>query len=451
MNISWSLNRLGLMLWLVCGLGGIAELNAQKVKVSLFENLRKEALGPVDQNLVEYRKIQKQNKAFLKQQKKKYRQYLNSAEYLKDSEWTKNLSPDSLAALEAMQKEYFLYTDELHSYQDMAQWDSAAKHSKSDLLSYSKYRLSGNYYYDKYEKLNQNILGYYQALKQYKDSLKATDTPQRKQEYLIIVKKEELNRQYNQNLTSWMEQEIKEQKMIDFPLGHPEFENALQLHETAKRGFDPANFNQSNAKAINYFAGKDQTLQSAMDKTSKLKKKYSEVINADDLSNATKRNSLKGTKLSERLVFGGDFQIRIDQSTSVDLNPELGYLLSKRWSIGVGGNYRFNSQFSDITSAIHKQSVFGWRAFSEYLLISSFYAHVEFESLSARVKGQSSEQPMQWNNSLLAGIEKQFLITGNLRGQVSMLYNFNYQNNPLYSNAWNVRFGISVRGRGREN
>lgn len=413
--------------------------NAQTFDVKLFENTRGNTIGEIDKNKQELDRITKENKAFVKEQRKKYKAKRDSLDVLRVTETKK----DSLSKLERKQKQLYIYTNEWYETSEIAQWDSTETQKKNELLNYSKNKLEGNYYVEKYSALDQKITGYHRELKDYQDSLKANEDDKEKREYLMELKKKELSDKYGKDLEDRAAKEAAEQAKIDFPSNNPELQNVLQYKEMAD---ELLNVNQSKVKGVNYFEGKEDVLLKAMEQSSELKEKYSKVVNSNDLSTATKRSSLEGDSFWERLVFGGTFQIHIDRQTSIDLNPELSYRINKKWDIGIGGNYRLNGELDDLLGQAKDSQIYGYRVFTEYFLLKNFYAHVEFESLAAKSTVPTDNKKVQWNNSLLAGLERRFNLGANVQAQISLLYNFMHKSNPLYTSPWNVRFGFSFKG-----
>lgn len=431
--------RFFLVIFLVCLVTEVAY--PQTFDVKLFEGSRS---SQSQKNLAEYKRIAKQNKAYMKAQRKKYKAYRDSLRA--NGQMGRN---DSLSRLERLQKQYFIYTNQWHSKEDIQSWDSTKMQSQKALLDYSKDRLTGNYYYDKYMGMNNQITAYHKELKTYKDSLKANEDDKDRREYLIELKKKELSDKYGKDLEDRAAKEAQSRANIIFPTNNPELQQVLQYQDQIK---EATQVNQSKAKGVNYFEGKEDVLAKAMDQSSELKKKYSKVVNSNDLSTATKRNSLEGTSFLGRLVFGGTFQIHIDEQSSIDLNPELAYRINKKWDVGIGGNYRVNAAIDDLLGAIKDQKVYGYRIFTEYQLYKSFYGHVEFESLAAKAVGvNSDDSSVQWNNSLFAGIERRFSLGDRVEAQISLLFNFLYDDNPLYNSPWNVRFGFNFKGKDKKS
>lgn len=430
----------------------------QNLDIKLFEKTKGEKLSEIDKNLAKYKKIKKENKAFLKQQKKKYHAYQDSisktTKFLTQSKDSlaqldldhEDVLPDSIVQLQKLQEQYYLYTNELYSYETLANWDSLEQQSKQDLLQYSEDRLAGNYYYQKYIGANDQVLRYRQELKTYKDSLKSTTLDKENREYLFILKKEELKKDYHATLAEKAEEELKKQASLDFPTDNPALSEALKYQEILNNG--PLDLvKMPEIKGKNYFKGKEKVLQSASSKANHLKEKYATVTNSNDLSTAVKRKSLENQPVIERFSFGGNFQIYIDETTSIDLSPEVAYHLDRNWSIGVSAFYRLEVKWDELSKALD-QSIYGYRAFSEYRLFSSFFAHLEFESLVSPTPSiPGVEQSNKMNNSFLAGVERRIQMGGGAEAQLALLYNFNYKENPTYTSPWNVRFGFNVNGK----
>src|SRR5690606_10240301 len=84
---------------------------------------------------------------------------------------------------------------------------------------------------------------------------------------------------------------------------------------------------QAVKQAVNHFAGKEEVLQSAMEKMSQYKTKY-ESLNG--LSEIRKRlpNAMHGKPFIERIVPGVAFQILRKDDLFLDVNPYIGYRIS---------------------------------------------------------------------------------------------------------------------------
>ncbi|WP_073124087.1 hypothetical protein [Reichenbachiella agariperforans] len=421
-------------------------LPAQNFDVSFFEKSGGKVGSEVDKNIKEYRHLKKENEAWLKEQDKRYETMEDSLRLASDSDsLEQQIGEDSLAVLQELQREHYRYTDSLYSYEALMSWDEAKRIAKEETKSRSRDILESHDQLSKYTSLNNSLLKDEKEYREYKDSLKHENLPNYEEEYLLEVKRKELAEKYNEELEGYAKKELEQSEQLVLPVSSPEMERLQEMNKLAKAASLPDEDLANTATANeDFFADKSEALSGAMEQTEELKEKYSAVTDATDLTSATKRNSMKGKPMAERLVLGGNFQLRIDEHTSVDVSPELQYLITKKWSVGVGGNYRANGDLIEINSDFQETQVYGYRVFTEYYLVSHFYAHVEMESLSngSALKTPEMSKAQTWQYSALAGIESQFKIRGRLKGQVSILYNFMHQTNPLNAKPWNVRFGL---------
>jgi len=197
-------------------------------------------------------------------------------------------------------------------------------------------------------------------------------------------------------------------------------------------------------------------VQQVQEQAQKLKKKYSSVADARDLSTAVKRNSLKGEPLAKRLVLGGTFQITPsfsrkdslkglpkDYSASVDLSPVIGYRLNKKFTAGASVTYRANIIADELET--HNQT-YGWRGFLEYFPKESIFFHGEYQAISTEVTASDAniEEPSrQWINGALVGVGKEFALFKGIKGQVMILYDFLFDGySSPYQRPLAIRFGI---------
>ena len=191
-------------------------------------------------------------------------------------------------------------------------------------------------------------------------------------------------------------------------------------------------------------------LNSAQADLAKLKKKYSSVPNSDDLSTASKRNSLKGKPLKSRLVLGGNFQVVTTNPVTIDISPVLGYRFNKDFYLAVGATYR--ARFSSADSTFIKtrygqdELTYGYRTFANYRFWKAFYVHVEYEKMSKEFEVTGTDRFVRkWKPGALAGIGSEYTIKGTLKGNVSLLYNFLFDDNErVYQSPWVFRFGMGL-------
>lgn len=198
--------------------------------------------------------------------------------------------------------------------------------------------------------------------------------------------------------------------------------------------------------ARDHFAGKQEVLQQAMSKMSKLKSKYSEVKSMAELPKKLP-NPLKGKPFIERLVPALSFQIQTSQYFLLDVNPMFMYLISPRFSAGAGWNQRM--PFEDDLTIKNEVSVYGPRAAFEFKWTKGInfrllpeIMNTTIPPLIASSKGVDPAY-REWVPSLFIGIKKDFTVYKNIKGNTEVLYNL-YDKDGMspYGDRLAVRFGF---------
>ena len=155
--------------------------------------------------------------------------------------------------------------------------------------------------------------------------------------------------------------------------------------------------------AQDHFAGKQEVLQQAMDKMSKLKSRYSEVKSMAELPKKLP-NPLKGKPLIERLVPGVTFQILKSNYFLLDVNALLLYRITPRLSAGAGWNQRL--PFDDLK--IKKEERIYVAGYELYKKHSGTDAGLERVSLSLMDAGHRFVM-VETRNGINDGTEKQLV------------------------------------------
>lgn len=172
------------------------------------------------------------------------------------------------------------------------------------------------------------------------------------------------------------------------------------------------------------------------------KKKYESLGSMEDIDHVKTRNSMASMPLKRRLKLGGSLQFRHDQYLDIDFSPTLAYRWTRRLSTGLGFVYR--AQFGNGKEWYNSldSKTYGSRLFTDYGLFKSFYLHTELESILSKNEATNTSSTT-W--SYLAGVGKTFSLTGNLRGNLLLQYNFSYdRGNPVYSSPWVLRLGFEI-------
>ena len=199
-------------------------------------------------------------------------------------------------------------------------------------------------------------------------------------------------------------------------------------------------------EAADFFAQHAEQLQAVQKKISRLQKKYRSVLNSNDLSTAVKRTSLKGRPFRERLFIGGNFNINTLDPLSLDLSPQVGYKFNTRFVVGIGGTYR--KTFADtlrVSPAIPAET-YGYKAFTSYDVIKSFFAYAEYERMTREVASPNSDtNTTQWVDGLLLGVGRRFSIHPKVHMNMMVLYNFLHDSETaIYSRPWTLKFGFQL-------
>lgn len=195
--------------------------------------------------------------------------------------------------------------------------------------------------------------------------------------------------------------------------------------------------------AKNHFEGKEEVLQQAMDKLSKLKEKYSEVNSMTDI---TKRppNPMKGKPLIERLIPGVTIQTLKWTYFSLDVSPVISYRFSGHINAGVGWNERFTFQKWNMLSAADR--IYGPRVFGSYSFKKGFAAKFDIEKMNALIPPgalTADAGSRQWVWSAFVGLKKDYKFAGNVKGNIQTLYNlYDDHDNSPYSDRFVVRMGF---------
>ncbi len=198
-----------------------------------------------------------------------------------------------------------------------------------------------------------------------------------------------------------------------------------QLQPKSEEEAKAALLEQAQTTAINHFEGKEVLLQEAMEKMSKLKRKYSTL---PDISKIKKfYNPLQEKTFRERIFPGVSFQFQKSNDYWLDVNPSLGYKILQRLSAGVGFNYRL-VRSHDNERWRQNQSIYGPRFFAEAKLYRGFFGYVEYEYMNTRVPdkaGVSRENgKREWVSGFYTGIKTRYPITKWMKGTVIMQYNW---------------------------
>lgn len=202
-------------------------------------------------------------------------------------------------------------------------------------------------------------------------------------------------------------------------------------------------------KGREFLTGNPVAVAAAQDKITKMKKKYSSVLNSNDLSTATKANSMTGRPLTDRIFLGGNFQFSHTEPFTIFFDPMIGYKINKRLVAGVGTRFQFSfGEYDTLANNYNKKkSELSYKVFTNYDIFRNFYLTTEFENNKILLSQTDKGASYTWTPSLFAGIGKSFSISYGFNGYISVVYDFLH--NPaqsVYSSPFAVRFGLGLPG-----
>jgi hypothetical protein len=199
--------------------------------------------------------------------------------------------------------------------------------------------------------------------------------------------------------------------------------------------------------AVNHFAGKEQVLQQAMEKMSKLKNKYSSLNSLSEVGKK-RSNEMRSKPLIERLLPGIALQIqRKGDNILVDFNPYIGYRLSGRLTFGFGWNqrYGYNTDHNSVSLGVR---IYGPRVYSEFKIGKGFSPRAEAEMMNTLVpprlhSSTTDSYGREWVPGVFVGLKKEYKFMKGVKGTAQiMLRVFNHENKSPYGDVLNMRVGF---------
>ena len=197
-------------------------------------------------------------------------------------------------------------------------------------------------------------------------------------------------------------------------------------------------------QAVDHFAGKEATLQQAMEKMSKYKQKYNSVSSIKDLPDK-RPNPMKEKPFVERLIPGITLQFQSQQYWMVDVYGSMGFRFTEHINAGLGWNQRwaYSAVDNDFSPSAR---IYGVRSYGEYEFKKGFAPRLEVECMNTEVSdvmNSTETTRREWVWSAFVGIKQEYRITKNLRGNGQILYNlFDPHYKSPYGDRINVRIGV---------
>lgn len=131
----------------------------------------------------------------------------------------------------------------------------------------------------------------------------------------------------------------------------------------------------------------------------------------------------KNSSFMDRVYTGGNVDFSISNVvTSIGISPLAGYMVTDRFSVGVGGTYQVN-RFKQIDLTLNN---YGVRTFARYNVTQEFFAYTEYEYLIFEFSDGVSEVQSEGFSSFFVGGGYAVPISRNVSFLAIALYNLAY-------------------------
>ncbi|BDD10918.1 hypothetical protein FUAX_33500 [Fulvitalea axinellae] len=155
----------------------------------------------------------------------------------------------------------------------------------------------------------------------------------------------------------------------------------------------------------------------------------------------------------DRVRYGGNFGLAFgSNSTYIEASPTISYLLTERFSAGVGFTYQyvsreyeFISQQGGVETKTLKASVFGPKIQARYNVTEQFFALAELEQLSNEYYKSFDEKVRVWSTGTFLGGGYSQPLGGRGNVYIAALWNFTFDDKKSpYPEPYVLRVGFNL-------
>jgi hypothetical protein len=156
-------------------------------------------------------------------------------------------------------------------------------------------------------------------------------------------------------------------------------------------------------------------------------------------------NQMKGKPFRQRFIPGITLQAYNGEKFAMDVAAQAGYRVTGRLTTGIGYTYRISISDKN-TNIVRGEGISGYRAYVDFRLLKSFFAHGEFESLSLDARKQPKlfeTLPSQTYGSYF-GLGKRYNVSRKIKGSVTGLYRVDYKGEVPGLSKLTLRIGFDL-------
>lgn len=160
--------------------------------------------------------------------------------------------------------------------------------------------------------------------------------------------------------------------------------------------------------------------------------------------------------LSERLFYGGNFQLNFGQVTIIDISPNVGLQLTENMQVGVGLTYQYYRRRAGTYSTgsytynadAYQTSIYGGRIFGRYFPVPTMFVHAEAEALSYTYEDVTDfgyKRRRAWVPGVFVGGGYNQPLGRSAAASLTILYNLTYNKiRSPYNSPWVIRMGFTL-------
>ncbi len=146
----------------------------------------------------------------------------------------------------------------------------------------------------------------------------------------------------------------------------------------------------------------------------------------------------------ERIFVGGFVGVQLGTFTAINLHLHVGYLITNRFSAGIGGNYQYaNDRF---LGQSHSSHVVGGSVFARFRVVDHFFLHSEVERLRLQSRAgliAPEDRPTITENNVLVGVGYGLPLSDRVRVNLLLLYNLNEKSQVYFDNPF-FKVGVDI-------